>query len=135
MAEAVLALPSSMISIALVSPAASIAVPSLQGCVGLRSVSLGADITCDKDLRQLPALPQTVTHLALSHHHITGFQQLTRLTDLRELHMPQPPTEQQLLIIKQLRQLRNLEIIALGIPCLPCRLCLVGYVHLTLLLI
>ena len=120
--DAVLVLPSSLLSMNLISVAACITMPQLEGCVGLTHVLLGGDLTSygiGRYDRQLPALPQTVTHLTLWNAHITGLQQLTSLTNLRKLRMPRPPTQQQLLIIKQLRQLTDLEIMHQGVPSGP----------------
>lgn len=55
-------------------------------------------------------LPYSMVELVLWHALLTDLQELTRLTDLKKLIMPVPPTQQQLHIIRHLRQLRLLEV-------------------------
>lgn len=109
LSRAILIPPPTLLRIDLVSSVGTIAMPCLQPCSGLTHVLLRCGSTHGEDNRQLLALPQTVTHLALGDCHDVCLQELTRLTNLRQLRICQIPTRQQLLIIKQLPQLRDLE--------------------------
>ena len=85
--------------------------PELQNLDKLVSIKLGGRASGIDTTRQLPSLPYSTTELDLWDGLLTSLQQLTRLTNLKKLSMPDRPTQQQLHIILQLRQLRWLDVI------------------------
>lgn len=96
-------------------------VPGLAGLSDLRRIKLGGRVAGIDVTRQLPSLPQSTTELDLWDGLFTDLQQLTRLTNLKKLLVPDPPTEDQLQIIRQLRQLRHLDVTGReGMPCYSC---------------
>ena len=90
----------------------------LAGLSDLTSIKLGGRVAGIDVTRQLPCLPKSTTELDLWDGLLTDLQHLTRLTNLKKLLMPDPPTEHQLQIIRQLRQLRHLDVTGrAGMPC------------------
>lgn len=76
----------------------------------LVSIKLGGRAADADATRQLPSLPQSLAELDLWDGLLTDLQQLSRLTNLQRLVMPDAPTEQQLQSIRQLRHLRHVEV-------------------------
>lgn len=92
---------------------------SLHQLSNLVSIKLGGSPTNTDVARQLPSLPQSLTQLHLWDGLFTDLQQLSRLTNLKKLFVPQIPTPQQLQCIRQLRQLRHVEVTGCkGMVCL-----------------
>ena len=84
--------------------------PRLHTLDHLIEVKLGGRVTSTDITRQLPSLPSSTVKLDLWDGLLTDLQQLTRLTNLKKLSLPDAPTEQQLQIIRQLRQMRWLDV-------------------------
>ena len=92
----------------------------LPGLSELTSIKLGGSRRGRNCTTQLPSLPQSIVELDLWDGLLTDLQQLTRLTNLKKLLMPDPPTEDQLQIIRQLPHLRHLDVTGrAGMPCYP----------------
>lgn len=93
--------------------------PSLDQLSDLVNLELGGNPTATDVVRQLRSLPQSLTQLHLGDGFLTDLQQLSRLTNLNKLFIPQIPTLQQLQCIRQLHQLRHVEITGrTGMVCL-----------------
>ena len=84
--------------------------PNLTCLEELCSLKLGGRVAGANISRKLPCLPPSLVSLDLWDGLITDLQELTRLTDLKRLVMPEPPDQQQMSVIKRLRQLRRLDI-------------------------
>lgn len=84
----------------------------LHHCDDIVIVKLGG-ITADSSAtRCLPILPCSTVELELCGTCVAylNLQELTRLTNLKKLTMPDPPTQQQVQTIRQLHQLRWLNV-------------------------
>ena len=76
----------------------------------LTHLQLGGRTTTKGALKSLPQLHEKLIHLDLWDGCVTELQKLSHLTNLKKLTMPLPPTTEQLAAIKQLRQLRHIEV-------------------------
>lgn len=94
----------------------------------LKYLKVGGRASTKGIMQRLPELPPSLHKLDLWDGVVTHLDQLTLLTRLKNLRMPIPPTSQQLSVIKQLRQLRHIEVTTLeGIGSTPVLLCLPGH--------
>lgn len=79
----------------------------------LEYLKLGGRAATKNIMKRLPELPPSLLKLDLWDGVVTDLDQLTLLTKLKHLRMPLAPTPQQLFGIKQLRQLRHIEVTTL----------------------
>ena len=105
-----LTLPASLEKLYLYNALAADAGTMLSCLSDLRYLQLGGRAASKGNIKHVPQLSPSLLELDLWDGIVTKFEHLTLLTNLKKLRMPMPPTLQQLAIIKQLRQLRNIEV-------------------------
>lgn len=84
--------------------------PCLSLLTNLKYIKVGGRAATKGIMKCLPDLPPSLPNLDLWDGVVTNLDQLTLLTRLKKLTMPLAPSPQQLSIIKQLRQLRHIEV-------------------------
>lgn len=88
--------------------------PQFCRLINLSYLKLGGRAVSKGIMNCLPELPNSLCELDLWDGVVKQLDQLTLLTKLKKLTMPSPPSDQQLVIIKQMRHLRHIDVTTLA---------------------